>query len=227
MRAAAALGMLLSFAGCATILCPGPDIVTVDGPSGATVALDGVVVGRAPMQVMVPRKMQTERTITISMDGHFPRAVQLKAVANGWTYANFAFGLLGIPGLLIDAVAGNSMKVPSGTVVSGGLSPVVVASAAPPPQVDAPPPAPPRRTMADRLADGVRFYPRRVDDPSPENPAVIIHRDAHGRETRELVTGPPGAAASRPAEPASAPAAADPGAPPPPAGSPRTEPRRD
>ena len=104
-----ALAVALSTSGCASILSPGPDKVPVmSHPSGATVKLDGVEVGKTPCVVKVPR--DSDGLFTLEQEGHEPFTVDRDRVMNGLTCLNLLLPYVCPAGFLIDVVTGNIGK---------------------------------------------------------------------------------------------------------------------
>jgi hypothetical protein len=96
--------------GCATLFAPGPDMVPVySKPSGATVYLDKLEVGKTPCVVPVSR--DSEGVFSFQLAGYEPVTVDRDKVCNGITALNLLGGIyLGPVFFIIDAIAGNLGK---------------------------------------------------------------------------------------------------------------------
>ena len=101
----------LTGSGCATIVSSGPDQVYITSvPPGATVTIDGQPIGNTPVSTVVRRNAQT---VSFSLTGYQTVSSPVPKQFNGWLLGNVIFG--GIPGILIDLVSGNFMKI-SGSI---------------------------------------------------------------------------------------------------------------
>ena len=103
----ALLGLAALMPGCATILAGGPDPVSFDStPRGATVTLDGVVVGETPCQALVSRQWDKGHLVF----EHAGETVEMWAsrTFNGAFLGNILIG--GVLGMLIDLGSGNVRK---------------------------------------------------------------------------------------------------------------------
>ena len=96
--------------GCAALFAPGPDMVRVHSkPSGATVFLDKVEMGRTPCIVAVPRS--SEGVFTFEREGYETATVDRDKVCNGLTALNLLGGYLTMPLFFaIDALTGKIGK---------------------------------------------------------------------------------------------------------------------
>lgn len=101
-----------SASGCASLISPGPDFVPVTTrPTGATVSLDGVPVGKSPIIVPVPRS--SAGVFTFELEGYEIATVDRDKVLNGVTFVNLAWILVWpmVPvGFGVDLIAGNAGK---------------------------------------------------------------------------------------------------------------------
>ena len=107
-------------AGCATLVAPGPDLVSVNSsPPGARVLLNGAPVGTTPMLLPVKRTLR-DPVVRLEADGLPPRDVELRRVTNGWVLGNVLFG--GIPGFVVDLLASNGSKLASSERIDEDLT---------------------------------------------------------------------------------------------------------
>lgn len=114
-----------ALAGCATIVSPGPYVVPVNSdPPGAVVEYRGAQVGVTPCQV----SMHGNSEITLSLQGHHPRIVDVGSGFNGWIVGNLLFG--GFIGVIVDCATDNHVKVNTDPVLVS-LSPATGAPLAP------------------------------------------------------------------------------------------------
>ncbi len=89
--------------GCATILNGPNQMVAFNSePDGATVAVDGVKMGKTPCVLPVPRK-GWDKIITFSKDGHKTVNYKLRNTLSGAVIANV---LVPIVGTVVDAISG-------------------------------------------------------------------------------------------------------------------------
>ena len=98
---------LVLMTSCATLIDKGPDSVPVTStPLGASVYLDGTLVGRTPTTISVPRS--AKGVVTVFLEGYYPPAAQQIGTSfNPWLLGNVLMGYFSLPGLLIDLLAGN------------------------------------------------------------------------------------------------------------------------
>ena len=133
VRMLAVLAGMVASAGCATIMAGGPDRVSVSANvPGATVSLDGQVVGQAPMTVTLDRE-KSNGLIRIDAPGYNPVVIQRTKHIQGWFWANICLG--GVVGIVVDLVTGD-IKAFDDAAVNVALVPAT----APPPAPAAPPP---------------------------------------------------------------------------------------
>lgn len=100
----ASAGACLTGGGCATLINSENQMVAFNSdPEGATVAVDGVPMGRTPVVLPVPRK-GGDKTITFSKEGHQTVQFNLRNTLDAALAGNLLFG--GFIGLGIDAISG-------------------------------------------------------------------------------------------------------------------------
>jgi hypothetical protein len=115
MMKAAAHVLLLS--GCATLFGGGPDEVTImSHPPGATIKVNGNVVGQTPMVLAFDR--DSPANIQLALDGYRPETFQLKKSFNSWILLN----LTDFIGWIVDFADGNWQCYGDG--IDMGLVPV-------------------------------------------------------------------------------------------------------
>lgn len=96
--------MLFINLGCATIIQSGPDRIPVSSaPEGAKISLDGVIVGKTPMVVDVPR--HSDGIFRIESEGFEPVTIDRDKVMSGWIWGNLILG--GGFGIIIDLITSN------------------------------------------------------------------------------------------------------------------------
>ena len=99
----AALAILLFAASCGTIMNGGAKKVPIStDPPNATAFYDGKEVGKTPCVIKVYKR---EPTITLTLDGYHTQLIEPGTRGNGWVFGNIILG--GIPGFLLDAMAGS------------------------------------------------------------------------------------------------------------------------
>jgi len=99
---------LLSLLACATIMQGTRQEVSIAStPSGATVTIDNGEVAKTPYAAKLKRK--DKHTIKIELPGYRPYELATSRGTSGWVWGNIVFG--GIPGLIIDAIAGGMYKL--------------------------------------------------------------------------------------------------------------------
>ncbi|GAB3037128.1 PEGA domain-containing protein [Spirosoma pulveris] len=97
---------LLSLQSCATLFTGTKDTIHFESqPSGAKVQIQGLDVGRTPVDVPVTRSIAA-RTVTMNLDGYHPRTFDLTKEFNAVSVLN----LFGILGWGIDVATGAVMK---------------------------------------------------------------------------------------------------------------------
>ena len=98
---------VLLLSGCATILQPGPDRISVTSkPEGAKVFLDGNPVGVTPMQLAIPR--DSEANVRIEKEGFNSYVNDQNKVVAGWFFGNLLLG--GVIGMTVDLITHNQGK---------------------------------------------------------------------------------------------------------------------
>ncbi len=119
MRAVTLL-IALSLAGCATIMAGGPDRIPVStNPPGATVYVDGVMVGQTPLMLTLDRE-HSNGNIRIEMPGFAPVILTRTKEINGWFWANLCLG--GVVGIIVDLITGDVKRFDD-TPIAIGLTP--------------------------------------------------------------------------------------------------------
>lgn len=121
MRAVTLLVVLLcAVGGCATIMAGGPDRIPVStNPPGASVFLDGVLVGQTPLMLTLDRG-RSNGNIRIEMPGFAPVILTRVKEINGWFWANLCLG--GIIGIVVDLITGDVKRFDD-TPIAIGLTP--------------------------------------------------------------------------------------------------------
>ena len=111
---ALALGLVV-LAGCATLFAGGPDSVPITSdPTGATIKVNGAVVGKTPMTLGLDRGEPA--MIEVVADGYAPKVFALKKSLNGWFIANIFWVYLVAP-IVIDLVTGNWQSYDDDTIL--------------------------------------------------------------------------------------------------------------
>ncbi|GAB3755896.1 PEGA domain-containing protein [Spirosoma pomorum] len=91
---------------CATLFTGTKDTIHFDSqPSGAKVRIDGLDVGRTPVDVSVKRSLN-DKTATMLLDGHESRTFEISKEFNTISILN----LFGMIGWVVDAATGSLMK---------------------------------------------------------------------------------------------------------------------
>lgn len=97
------------FNGCATILSGTSDDITFNSnPTGATILIDGLKVGKTPSVQTIKRPGFSDKTVTLKLEGHDDRTFKLQKTLNAVTICNIGIG--GVPGFIIDALTGSIYK---------------------------------------------------------------------------------------------------------------------
>lgn len=98
---------LLLLSGCATLFSGTEERITFySEPSGASVIIDGIVVGTTPATVEVDRPGMEEMRVTVQLDGYDPRVFELDKEFNSASILNIFFW----PGFVVDALTGALFK---------------------------------------------------------------------------------------------------------------------
>ena len=98
----------LALGGCASILHGGAqDVSIASQPSGASVSVDNLAVGKTPVVAKLKRK--DKHTIVVSLDGYQPFELTTTRSTSGWVWGNILFG--GLIGLAVDLSTGGAYKV--------------------------------------------------------------------------------------------------------------------
>jgi len=105
---------ILAVAACATLVACASivngttqDIGISSQPGGATVTVNGVVLGQTPLIADLKRK--NEHFVTIELEGFEPYELTITKSASGWVFGNILFG--GLIGLAVDAISGGLYKL--------------------------------------------------------------------------------------------------------------------
>ncbi len=97
------VGFVMS--GCASVVSGTSQEITFESqPEGATVSLDGNVLGKTPMTTTVKR--ERKRIVSFSKDGYQTQTMRLTTSLNGWFWGNFAFSWFGPLSSTTDGVSG-------------------------------------------------------------------------------------------------------------------------
>ncbi len=104
---AAVLLFTVTLSGCATLFSgTRQNIQFSSNPSGATVLIDGLEVGRTPVTVPVRKTSMGDRTVTFRMQGYEDRTIMLDRSFNFMSLANFLFFYGFWAGMGIDFLTG-------------------------------------------------------------------------------------------------------------------------
>lgn len=108
IRAITLLGvLLLSSSGCATLFSGSKESVSINSdPSGATILIDGIEMGRTPATLHVRRAGLGSKTVTLRMPGYQDRSFVLQSTFNAVSLVNVFFW----PGFIVDALTGSITK---------------------------------------------------------------------------------------------------------------------
>jgi hypothetical protein len=97
-----ALVLVAVLSGCATLFGGGPDQVTIASrPPGATIRVNGNVVGQTPMVLAFDR--DSPALIQLDLDGYKPQSYELQKSFNTWTILNLTDPF----GWIVDFATGN------------------------------------------------------------------------------------------------------------------------
>lgn len=100
------LAGLLSLQSCATIFTGTKDTIRFESkPAGAKVRIEGIDVGRTPVDAVVKRSIN-DKTATMTLEGYDSRTFELSKEFNVISILN----LFGLVGWAIDAATGSLMK---------------------------------------------------------------------------------------------------------------------
>lgn len=103
---AVAVAGLLSLQSCATIFTGTKDTIRFESqPAGAKVRIEGIDVGRTPVDAVVKRSI-SDKTATMTLEGYDSRTFELSKEFNAISILN----LFGLVGWAIDAATGSLMK---------------------------------------------------------------------------------------------------------------------
>ncbi|GIW72950.1 MAG: hypothetical protein KatS3mg102_2492 [Planctomycetota bacterium] len=173
--------MLCLLSGCATLLAPGPDHVPVDSaPQGATVKLNGEVVGTTPTVVRLDRARRA--LLSFELPGYRPYQTEVFLELNAVTLLNFLFW----PGFIVDGFAGTIECYPETPILA---SLVPEAAARPEPEASAqqaPPPEPPEPVPAVAAPPGAEGSAGAAspDAPPAAAPAGALRCSYCGKQVR-------------------------------------------
>lgn len=94
---------LILFSNCATIVSGKQQSVSFSStPDGATVSVDGRILGKTPMTINLERK--SGQNITFEKEGYAPRSMPLATTMNSWFLGNIITG--GLLGSTTDGLSG-------------------------------------------------------------------------------------------------------------------------
>ena len=103
---AVAMAGLLSLQSCATLFTGTKDTIRFESkPAGAKVRIEGIDVGRTPVDAVVKRSI-SDKTATMTLEGYESRTFELSKEFNAISILN----LFGLVGWAIDAATGSLMK---------------------------------------------------------------------------------------------------------------------
>jgi hypothetical protein len=109
MRIIGAIVLLLACSGCATIITGAgqtESVRIVSEPPGATVKIDGNLVGITPTSASLTRK--DDHTVVLELAGFSPVTTHIHSGFNWWTVTNILWGGIGCPiGLIVDLASGS------------------------------------------------------------------------------------------------------------------------
>lgn len=114
------LSMLVLFTGCATIVDGGPDTINImtsdGGPAPARImSKAGVQQVWLPTVISVPKSC-SDINVSLREDNYiYSSNAVISSGVNPWVFGNIIFG--GLPGLAIDAIAGNVCTYDTNVVV--------------------------------------------------------------------------------------------------------------
>ena len=102
------LSLAVLLAGCGTIMNGSYQKIGVSSnPTGASVTIDGIDVGKTP--VILELKRNDDHMIRLTLDGYAPFDMPIKCKVSGWVWGNIVFG--GLLGLAVDAITGGMYKL--------------------------------------------------------------------------------------------------------------------
>ena len=99
---------IITIMGCATIHSGRSQLVSINStPQGASVTIDGVVMGNTPLYADLERKKG--HVVQINLEGYQPFQITLTRAKNGWIWGNvISFGLVGV---VVDVITGAVYKL--------------------------------------------------------------------------------------------------------------------
>ena len=100
---ACCVGMAIFITGCASIVHGTRQSIKATSTPPATVKLDGVIQGTAPMKLRLKRGTKLQE-LTFEKEGCQPNQVKVSRHFSAWYVGNIVFG--GIIGIIVDAVDG-------------------------------------------------------------------------------------------------------------------------
>jgi hypothetical protein len=108
MRPAVAVVTAAALVACGTIVQgKRQDVSFMSTPVGATVTVDGNVVGQTPVTAKLKRK--DKHSVRIDMAGYQPFQATIERKVSGWVWGNIIFG--GLIGLAVDAGTGGMYRL--------------------------------------------------------------------------------------------------------------------
>jgi len=101
-------GLLMSLAGCATIMHgTGQDVGFGSSPTSAKITVDNQRSATTPTVMKLSRK--DNHIVRIELDGYLPYEATLTRGVSGWVWGNLVVG--GLVGLAVDAISGGLYKL--------------------------------------------------------------------------------------------------------------------
>jgi hypothetical protein len=102
------VGSTLGFVACASIMHGSSQELNIASqPSGASVAVDNLTLGRTPLVAKLKRK--DKHAIAVTLDGYQPFELTTTRSTSGWVWGNILFG--GLIGLAVDLSTGGAYKI--------------------------------------------------------------------------------------------------------------------
>jgi len=103
-------GLLAVLPGCATVLQPGPDMITVStNPQGANIYLDEMIMGKSPSTIPVDRSC--DAVFRIEKDGYIPIIIDRDKRLAGWFFPGNLLWFSAFPiAMIVDLASSNQGK---------------------------------------------------------------------------------------------------------------------
>jgi hypothetical protein len=125
-------------AGCATIMSGGPDRIPVaTNPPGASVFVDGVLVGQTPLIVRVDPRFNLGN-VRLEKPGFVPINIRRYKSINGWFWTNICWAVFP---MIVDLATGEWESFDD-TPIALGMTPIGYEQRQPPPSDPLPQPPP-------------------------------------------------------------------------------------